>query len=270
METNYNNFQQNLGGQQRVNRIENVDIKTENNVSMRVASYCELITNVDLAKRITSTLKLIFKDYHGTSVNIDGNGNIIVNLWFSPKTNNGEGITAVIENDLEVKAGNGVSKVAALKNYNMIVSGNAKPYVISRDAKSVLSKFMGGDPNKINWDRCIEFRDNAPVNSGYMNRNSRETLTKVSNISLKKLMEFIHGGKIEVDNDSKNPVHSVCYDLKYISPLRPKNYNMMMGAIIPNTQEDFLLQILCVDNVVMDELKNTMGIDPGINSIKMY
>lgn len=272
MENNnqYGNFQ-NLGGQQRINKIENVKIETENNVSMKVASYCELITNVDLAKRITSTLKLIFKDYHGTSINIDGNGNIIPNLWFSPKTNNGEGIIAVKENDLKIQSGNGISTVAALKNYNSIVSGNAKPYILSNDAKSILSQFMGGDPNKINWNRCVEFRDNAPVNSTYMNRNNRETLTKISNISLRKLMEFIHGKKIEVDNDSKNPIHSVCYDLKYISPLRPKNFNpMMMGGIIPNTQEDFLIQILCIDNVIMDELKNTMGIDPGINTIKMY
>lgn len=287
MENNYNTMNGQMGGtnintefQQKIaagqisanGGLDDYEIKTENNISMKVSSYCELITNVDLAKRITSSLKLIFSDYHATSVNRDGQGNIEVALWFNPNNKNGEGIKCIERNDLQLKGTK--SKVAELKNMNTIMSGTAIPYVATNQGKSVLAKFIGGDPNKIKWNQYISFRDNASQQT--YNRNNRETLAKVSGVNVRNILKFIHGATIEVDNDAKNPVHSVTYALNYVSELRPSRVQYQMNPIygmvpVNNSQQEFLLQILCVDDVLMDELKNTMGFDPNlVGSVQMY
>ena len=289
MENNYNNMngqqmQQGAGNintefQQKIQAgtisanggLDNYEITTENNISMKVSSYCELITNVDLAKRITSTLKLLFCDYKGTFVDMDGNGQIQVVLWFDPNMRNGEGIKAVERNDLALK-GTG-SKVAELKNMNTIMSGNARQYVVTNQGKSLLAKFIGGDPNKINWRNHIGYYDEKPQQYA---TNNRETLVKITGCNIRNILRFIHGSKVEVDNDSKQPEHAVSYDVKFVSFMKPNRmpqYQMNpYGVVVQmNQQQEFLLQILCIDNVLMDELKNTMGINPSLmGSIQMY
>ena len=101
-------------------------------------------------------------------------------------------------------------------------------------------------------------------------------MVKISGCNIRNILRFIHGSKVEVDNDSKQPQHAVSYDVKFVSFMKPNRipqYQMNpYGVVVQmNQQQEFLLQILCIDNVLMDELKNTMGINPSLmGSIQMY
>lgn len=270
-----------------------IKIEIDNPIPIKASTQIEFISNHDLAVRVTSFMKQIFKDYKGTNIFRDEFNNINVSLFFSASVNNANGsITALEKIDQESKGNAWEQQFSAI---NRTLKGNNKPFTLSTDGKEVLSRFFDG---KVNWDQVITFKEDYPIQNGFSMAQSKEIILCVSYANINKIMTLMHGSVKEVDWDSNK--HRFSYLVKFNRAKMPIQQNQllmnqiammnnqmpmdqmmmmqnqivpqydMFGNIIPKSyrEEEIILELICFDDTAYQEVSNLVGMtvtqDKGI------
>lgn len=256
-----------------LNEFARFNVKGE--ASMKTTAFIEFISGKDLSIKITTFLRKVFADYKATTIYYDTKEcRVKVILWFSPAiTNSSAGERAIEENNLETNSGKWARD---LMNTNTILNGKAQPYKLTKYGKFILGTLIGQIPNKVNWNKHIGFQDEVAGQNIYNGRNGRETLMKVEGCDLSKILSIIYGDTKEVDYDSRNSVHKLSYNVIYAKDLQPPtvqySFNPLYGYVPVNdlNYQDVLLQILCFDENMMNELRNILGVNMPVINIPMY
>lgn len=287
------NQQQNNQNQNNNGGTKDIKIEISNPIPIKASTQIEFISNHDLAIRVTSFMKQIFKDYKGTNIFRDEFNNINVSLFFSASVDNGNGkIIALQKVNQESRGGTWEQQFSTI---NSALKGNSKPFTLSDEGKKLLSTFYDG---KVNWDQVVQFKEDYPIQNGFSMNQSKEIILCVNFANINKIMSSMHGTIKEVDWDDNK--HRFSYMVKFNRAKMPvqqqqmlMNQQMMMmnqmpmdqmmlmnqqmapqydmfGNIIQKSyrEEEIILELICFDDTAYQAVSNLVGMsvtqDKGI------
>lgn len=246
-------------------------------IPMGICMRTGFISEKDFAIKTTSFLRKVFSEYKGSKVVLNSSGILTGTMYLALSVNTGEPTARKALSVTNAETNKGSDWAEKLSNINQTLNGSIKPFVLTDYAKAIISKLLTKDcftgNNKVNWNKVLQYRDGGAIQNYYSGGNGKEVILAVNNIDLSKLLERMHGRTISVEYDTKNPEHRVSYQVKLAQVKAPTvvqyTYNPIMG-MLPESNQEMILQVMQYDDDVMNEICNTMGVYPKTSDIVMY